>query len=122
MEESIQSRQRLRELATGFVAKKEKFTLGQTASRCLQVSLYSDDGIRLELHRGKRWEAWISPPLTKIEEIMSLFESYFSEEDLPDEVLNGDPEWDEVAGMHPAFYIVVAGIIMGLTIWTFLSN
>lgn len=88
--------------------ERATFQLGRDENRHLKLVFYSEEGSIIELHQGKRWSAWISPPLATHEEIRQVFVEYFERGDLSDERLRRSPEWLEAVGWHPAVYVILA--------------
>jgi hypothetical protein len=116
-EEAVTSKEHLLELVESGMREERCFTLGENSQRCLQLGVYSEDGALLELHRGKKWEAWISPSVLEPTEVAQIFLDYYQHGDLSEERLNGDPEWLEAAGFHPAVYLALAVVVVAAVVY-----
>src|ERR1051325_5491036 len=116
-EEVIQSRKHLLELIGRSAQERRKFFIGEDQSRCLHVVDFSDEGMLLELHRGKRREGWISPVIPAREEVEAVLLQYFETGDLSDERLTKYPEWMEVSVFHPAVYFITGIGILGAILY-----
>lgn len=116
-DETIASLTHLLELINHALCEKTPFAVGECSKRCLQLAAYSDEGELLELHRGKKWEGWISPQITNLEEIREIFTEYYERGDLSDKRLKAHPEWMEVAGFHPAVYVVAGILLVGVVVY-----
>ena len=114
LEASTQAR--LRELVDASLAKRERFTLEKTPGHSLSVTAYSDEGLVLELHRGKKWEGWLSVP-TKADETRTILIDYFDEPVLASGEIERRGEWLEVAAFHPAVYVAVFIATIALIVW-----
>jgi hypothetical protein len=114
--ETVTSREQLVELIDSAMREWMKFFVGDGSTRSLQLAAYSDEGALRELHRGKKWEGWISPPMVGDDAIRQMFIDYYQRGDLPDDWLNGEPEWREVAGLHPAVHVILGVVMIGAVI------
>lgn len=99
------------------LAKREKFTVEKAPGHSLSVTAYDEEGVMLELHRGKRWEGWLRTA-PSIEDARTALKDYYDEPLNPSEGIEKHGEWLEVAVFHPAVYIVVAILITALIVWT----
>ena len=113
----IRSREHLTALIDQAMRERMKFELGRNDNHYLKLVFYSDEGSFLELHRGKKWDAWISPALATRDEIRQVFVEYFERGDLSDERLHRDPEWLEASVLHPAVYLILALLAVGFVIF-----
>jgi len=98
---------KLCDLLNASLTNREKFTLEKAQGHSLSVTDYSDGGLVLELHRGKKWEGWLSVSI-KIEEARAVLNDYHDEPLCPSEGIEKRGQWLEVAMFHPAVYIGAA--------------
>ena len=115
--ETVTSCEQLLRLVDSAMREKRNFLVGEGSKRSLQLAGYSAEGALLELHRGKTWEGWISPPIDGDDEIRQIFVDYYQRGDLPEDRLNSDPEWMEVAAFHPAVYVMAGVVMIGAVIY-----
>ena len=116
--ETVVSREHLVALISGALREKKEFQLRDGDKRFLEVGGYSDEGVSIALHRGKKWGGWLSPPVTAHDEICQIFAEYYDQGDLPDNRLtNKSREWMEFAAFHPAVYVIVGVIMLGALIY-----
>ncbi len=116
-EDLIRSKEHLLELVERALRKQTKFFVGEDRTKCLQVATFSCEGVVLELHRGKRWEGWVSPNISKHEEVGAIFADYFATGDVSSERLKQLPEWIEMEAFHPAVYIIAWLALMGAVLY-----
>ena len=95
-EEIVRSDEHLVKLVEHSLQKEERFSVGDSNKNCLVLGIYMDEGAVLELHRGKKWESWISPPIER-DWVVQTFVDYYGHGDIADERLNAAPEWLEAA-------------------------
>ena len=111
-EEPVTSREQLLQLVEAAVRDNDCFALGDDNKHCLAIVQFSDEGALLELHRGKRRDAWLSPPIDR-HEISRILVEYYQSGDLADDRLNGNRPWDEVGVAHPVIYVLLAITAIG---------
>ncbi len=115
-EETITSREHLLRLVEVAFSNREMFYVGGSRKYCLQLGMYADEAAWLELHRGKKWSAWASPRIS-LDQIADVFIEYYQQGDLSDDRLNQEPEWLEMEGFHPAVYILIGIVMIGIAIY-----
>jgi hypothetical protein len=98
-EETVTSGEHLRILVDTALRHKDHFYLGDSDENCLRLTAYANDGPALELHRGNKWRGWIAS-VSNCDQVGAIFSAYFQNEDLADDLLSGNPKWEE-AGFHP---------------------
>jgi len=120
---TVTSVEHLSSLISSAMRNKATFLSDHGSNRFLKLAAYSDEGLLVELHRGKKWSGWISPPLSDEQAVREVFLEYYTEGDLSDDRLNRDDEWMEIEGLHPAVYIIAGIIIIGAVVYfSFFNN
>jgi hypothetical protein len=112
----VSTRARLCELVDASLTKRERFTLEKEQGHSLSVVAYDNEALLLELHRGKKWEGWVSGP-TKADDARTTLHDYYDEPLSTPEGIEKRGEWMEVAAFHPAVYIVAAILMTALIVW-----
>ena len=114
LEASTQAK--LRELVDVSFAKRERFTLEKAPGHSLSVTAYNDEGLVLELHRGKKWEGWLSVPI-KTDETRAILTDYYNAPVVASGAIERRGEWLEVAAAHPAVYVAIFVAVIALIVW-----
>jgi hypothetical protein len=100
--------------------KRNLFTLKLNDENEMSVMTYDQQDIYLGLNSGQRSAAWFSQPYTDQGAVIDSFRHFYKESNLPDELLNGCPEWREASRGSPLqlALLVLAGLILiGLPIY-----
>ncbi len=113
----VSTKARLCELLDASLGNRERFMLEKGRGHSLSVEAYEDECLVLELHRGKKWEGWLSAS-TKMEDAKAIFDEYYDEPLITSQGIEKRRQWGEVAAFHPAVYIIGAVLLTILVVWT----
>jgi hypothetical protein len=81
--------------------------------------IFPDDGPALELHRGNKWQGWIAS-VDNYDQVGAIFSAYFQNGNLSDDLLSGNPEWEE-AGFHPFGVILFVLLVVGAALYWYFT-
>ncbi|HAV64672.1 MAG TPA: hypothetical protein DCY13_20185 [Verrucomicrobiales bacterium] len=103
-------------LVDAAIHKRERFTFEKAPGHSLAAAEYGDDGIILELHRGKKWDGWISSP-REAQSARDFFIQYFREPLSASGQIEKAGEWHEVGVFPPIVWLVALGSLLAVVIW-----
>jgi hypothetical protein len=106
----------LQSLVEAAIQNHERFTLEKAPGHSLSVVEYGDDGIILELHRGKKWEGWISSP-REPQVARDCLSDYYREPLSASGEIEQAGEWHEVGVFPPVIWLVAFGSLLAVVIW-----
>jgi hypothetical protein len=96
----------------------ERFTLEKTPGHSLAVAEYGEDGlIILKLHRGKKWDGWISSP-REAKVVREFLIDYYHEPLSTSGEIEKRGEWFEVGVLPPVVWLVAFGLLFAIVIWS----
>ena len=106
----------LQVLVDAAIHNRQRFMFEKAPGHSLAAAEYGDGGVILELHRGKRWDGWISSP-REPQSARELFVQYFREPVSSSGEIEKAGEWFEVGAFPPVVYLVVFGAILAAIVW-----
>ena len=95
----------LGELVDAALRSCERFALEKAAGHSLSVTEYDHDGLILQLHRGKKYDAWLAS--RKPNETRAILMDYYHEPLTASGEIEKRGEWREVGVFPPAVYVVI---------------
>ena len=112
----ISTESELQALVDLTLQKREQFILEKAPGHSLSAATPGSEGVILELHRGKKWDGWISSARAP-ESARELFIQYYREPISPSGEIEKVGEWFEVGAFPPFVHLLVFGIILTAIVW-----